>query len=87
METRLCKILKTTNTAKFIKAIPESPHKIYKVQIRPQAAHVVFRGRLVLSYFWNSDWHNFAYVLGKVAKLFFLESPRKSLYFVSLNIA
>ena len=28
--------------------------------------------------FWHSNWHNFGYILGKIAKPHFLESPQKS---------
>ena len=44
-----------------------------------KTTRLYFKGRWILAYCWHSDWHNFGYVLEKVTKLHFLESPQKSL--------
>ena len=37
-----------------------------------------FKGCWILAYIWHSNCHNFNYILGRVAKLHFSESPQKS---------
>ena len=40
-----------------------------------ETTRLPFKGTWILANFWISNWHNFGYILRKVAKLHFLESP------------
>ena len=44
-----------------------------------KAIRLLFKDGWILPYFWHSNWHYFGYILRKVAKPHFLESPQKSL--------
>ena len=44
-----------------------------------KATRLFFKDHWILAYFWDSNWDNFGYILGKVAKLLFFESPQNSL--------
>ena len=51
-----------------------------------KTARLLFQGRWILLYFWHSNWHNFGYISGKVAKPHILESPQKSLKMCISNL-
>ena len=44
-----------------------------------KTTRLLFKDSWILLYFWHSNWHNFDYISGKVAKPHFLENPQKSL--------
>ena len=44
----------------------------------PKSPVCFLRAVKFCSTFWHSNWHNFGNILGKVAKLHFLESPQES---------
>ena len=50
------------------------------------ATCLLFKGSWILSYFWHSNWQNFGYISGKVAKQYFLESQQKSLKILNIDI-
>ena len=81
METRLSNIFKTTNITNFTQAILKSyKRSISYIQIEnTKTTRLLFKGSWILLYFWHSNWHNFGYISGKVAKPHILESPQKSL--------
>ena len=46
---------------------------------KTKTTRLFFKGRWILAYFWRSNWLNFGYILGKVAKLHFSENPQRFL--------
>ena len=83
METRLPNIFKTANVPNFTRAILKSSYtEFYKLRSnRKRKKKPVYFLKAVefCSTFWQSNFYNFGYILGKVAKPHFLESPQKSL--------
>ena len=81
METRLSNIFKTTNATNFNKAILKTSYRVVQVTFKQktlkQPAYLLKAVQLCFT-FWKSNWHNFGYISGKVAKPHFLESPQKS---------
>ena len=50
------------------------------IQIKnTKTTRLLYKGSWILPFFSHSNWHYFGYILGKVAKPHFLESPQKSL--------
>ena len=78
MERRLPHIFKTTHVTKFTKVILKSSISFIQME-STKITCLFFKGSWILFYFWHSNWHNFGYISGKVAKPHILESPQKSL--------
>ena len=82
MVRRLSNIFKTTHVTKLTKFILESSYWILQVTSKWKTLKMpllFFKGRWILDYYWHSNWHNFGYNLGKVAKLHFPDSPQRFL--------
>ena len=82
METRLSSIFKTTNIIKLTDTILKSYYRVFQVtSIWKTLKRLVyfFMSHRRLGYFWHWNCHKIVYILGTAAKLYFSESPYKSL--------
>ena len=89
METRLSNIFKTTNVTNFTKAILKSSYRVLEVTFKWKTLKqpvYFFKSSWILLYFWHSNWHNFDYISGKVAKPHILERPEKSLKHFNIHV-
>ena len=78
METRLFNIIKTTNLTKLTKVILESSYRVVKVISKWKTLKETVYFLKAVEVCRTSDIQ-IGYILGKVAKLHFLETPQTSL--------
>ena len=82
MKKRFSNTFKTTNVTKLTKAILKSFYRVLQItskwKTRTKTTCQFFKGCWILAYFWQANYHNFGYILGKVAQIHFLKKPTQN---------